>query len=290
MQVGIPFEVIGPDGTRAVLNDRADPDFVGFLDPDSGIAGLDGATIRTEALDYVERDGGAHGDFYAGRMPFTLQGWLDWEGRVVTTQREDRLKRATKALRADGIFRWTPDGGEQRQVSFRRVDRPSISGRIQKRFQLSLESASHRIVAASESSVVIVAGAATGVIGFASPIRSPLSSAPATTGAVVASNTGDEPAPPRMRLDGPITNPVIRNATTGEELELAITLAAGEWLAIDADGPDVLLNGTVDRYRAVQFPGSRWWNVQPGANDVRLLAAAYSTPAQLTVYWRNSWA
>ena len=290
MQVGIPYELVGPDGTRAVFNDPDDLDFVGFLDPQGGISGLDGADVREEADVLTERDGGAHGDFYAGRMPFTLKGFIPYDGDpALASQREDRIKAACDALREDGRFRWTPIGGDTREVWFRRQQRPSIDGRGVKTFQLGLVSASHRILASSESSLQIIAGALSGVLGFGSPIKSPIGSNSQSTGSTIVTNLGSAPASPVLRIDGPIVNPTIRNATTGEEIRLVYSLAAGEWLDIDGDVPTVLLNGQVDRYRAVQFPGTRWWQLRKGANDIRLLAASFGSPAALTIAWRHAW-
>jgi hypothetical protein len=290
MQIGIPYIITGPDGTRAVLNDPLDPDFVGYLDPDDGIAGLDGAEVDEAADTLTDADGGVHGDFFHGRMPFTLQGFLWPEGGTpAVNARENRLKRAGKAMRADGTLTWTPDSDLQRVVYFRRQQRPFFGVGYERKFQLSLVSASHRIVSAGENSATFAADAAAGELGLASPLASPLASTIAPGGSTIVSNVGDEDSPPRFRIDGPITNPIIRNATLDAELRFITTLAAGEWLEIDVDNRQVLLNGASDRYAALQFPGSRWWQLTPGANDVRLLSTAFSAPAALTVYWRHAW-
>jgi len=293
-QIGIPYEIVGPDGTRAVLGNceeaRTDPDFVGYFDAEAGISGLGEPEVREDADLLTDRDGGVHGDFLQGRMPIVMQGILNPHVGIETvSQLEEKLKRATKALRADGTLSWTPRGDIRRTVWFRRQQSTRITGRLPKRWQIAIVSASHRTVSAAESNASFAAGGTGGEIGFSSPITDPLESAFDSTGAVQIANQGDEPFPPRFRVDGPITNPTIRNATTDAELRLITTLAAGEWLDIDVEAREVLLNGTVDRYPTVQFPGSTWWELEPGNNDVRLLAVSFSAPAALIVYWRSAW-
>lgn len=294
-ELGIPYEIVGPDGTRAIVGNstaaRADPDFVGYLDQENGITGIGESDVREDADVLTDRDGGEHGDFFRGRMPIVVQGVLDPNADIGTVNLlEAKLRRAIKALREDGTLSWTPTGGVRRQVTFRMQQPMRVAGRLPKTFQASLVSASHRVVAASESNASFAAGGTGGEVGFAFPLKFPLSFAFNTTGAVQIANQGDESYPPRFRIDGPISNPTVRNGTTGEELRLTTTLAAGDWLDIYVDSREVLLNGTTDRYSTVQFPGSTWWDLQPGANDVRLLANSYSSPAALTVYWRSAWA
>ena len=291
MQTYVPWEFVGPDGTRAVLNSPGDPDMVGYTDGEQGVTGLGEAEIREEFDVLSDSDGGVHGTFFRGRMPFVVQGVLDPSADLATVNlMEAKLRRATKALRGDGTVKWTPDGSVQRMVTFRAQQPMRSTGRWPKQFQLSLVSASHRVVSASESNANFAAGSSGGEIGISSPISSPLTSAFNSTGAVQIANQGDEPYPPRYRIDGPITNPTIRNATTGEELRFITTLATGEWLDIDVTARTALLNGVTDRYSTVQFPGSTWFLLQPGNNDIRLLALTSGAPAALTVYWRSAWA
>lgn len=286
---GIVYTFVGADGTRAVVNDPTDADFVGYLDSESGVTGLEGADVREEADVLTEEDGGIHGDFFLGRRAVVFQGFLYPDGDVaVWVARENKLKRATKALRADGTCTFKPSGGIERRFRFRRQQRPVFTQRRPKMFQVALVSESAVLESTIENSQVISAGGASGLVGLSSPLVSPLTSVQGQTGQASIVNLGDEYAAPRYRIDGPITNPTIRNGTTGEELRLLYTLAAGEWLDIDVRLKTVLLGGAADRYRAVQFPGSKWWKLAPGSNDVRLLATSYSTPAALTVYWRHT--
>lgn len=46
-EASIKYTFVGPSGARAVLNDPTDPDFVGYLDGEEAISGIDSPEIRT---------------------------------------------------------------------------------------------------------------------------------------------------------------------------------------------------------------------------------------------------
>jgi hypothetical protein len=290
------YEIIAPDGSRAVTGNTAaamaDPDWIGPLNPDSGIAGLlDTAGVRESTSDLVERDGASHGPFYLSRRSGTIEGLLlpSSLDLVAIANAESKLKRATRALRADGILRWTPpNDSSPRQIRFRRQDGPRVTGRRPKAFQATLVSTDVYALGSNEQSVVITAGAAAGETGIANPITNPISTTLNATGQQFVVNQGDAPTWPRFRIDGPITNPQVLNNTTGELLALATTVNVGDYLDIYPQLGRILLNGTADRYSALDFAQSEWWQIQPGSNDIRLLASSFSSPAALTVYWRNA--
>lgn len=294
---GIVWELIGPDGTRAVVGNcdaaTVDPDFIGTLTADSGVQGLtDAASVRESTSDLVERDGATHGPFYASRRSGTIQGLLQPFSLdpIVVSNAESKLKRATRALRADGILRWTPpNDSAPRQIRFRRQDGPRVTGRRPKTFQATLVSTDVYALGSNEQSVVITAGAAASETGIAHPITNPISTTLNATGQQFVVNQGDAPTWPRFKVDGPITNPQILNNSTGELLALAYTVNVGEYLDIYPERGRVLLNGTSDRYSAVDFANSTWFQIQPGSNDVRLLASSFSSPAALTVYFRAAY-
>ena len=288
-EIGIPYVITGPDGTRAVLNDDADPDFVGYLDSEKGITGLlDGAETRENGEDRVEGDGGVHGPFYEGRRAGTLQGFI-WPEPDMTTvnARESKLKRATRALTADGVLSWTPSGGVARRILFRRRERPAIAGRRPKEFQVSLVAADPWVLSTAESNQVITPGAAAGEIGFSSPFSSPFGGGWQVSGAGIVTQAGDRPGPWRAVITGPISSPRLRNNTTGLELRFAIVLASGETLTVDAGAKTVVFGSSTPKYSALDFALSDWWLLAPGANDIRLLSSAYSGGAQVQMYWRQ---
>lgn len=287
LQVAIPYVITGPDGTRAVLNDASDPDFVGFLDPENGIS--DGLEVRENADNLVEDDGGIHGSFYYGRRPIVLQGIIWPDPITLANQRMDKLARATNAMRDDCTLRWTEDGSVEKLLYLRRQTPPRFTGRRPKQFQVGLVSKDSRIVSAAEQAQLIGAVGTVTLGGLEFPLAWPINFGGGEgIGSETIVNLGNTNARPAFRVDGPITNPVIANDSTGEELRLNYTLNTGEYLEIDSVARSIRLAGTDDRYYALDFANSTWWQLRPGANTVRLRATAYATPAALTVSWRHS--
>jgi hypothetical protein len=299
-ELSIAYELIAPDGTRAVVGNsvaaQADPDYIGSLDPDNGITGLlDAPATRLTTADLVEADGAGAGPGFASGRAGTLQGLLRPDYPELGEVALAKFKRATRALRADGILRWTPTSASSpRMLRFRRQSGPTPGGRRPKTYQVSLWSGDAYILAATEASLDLVPGAGAGELGIADPITDPVTSDlnPAATALVV--NDGDAPTWPRFRVNGPITNPELVNYTADGDprIPLRITLAAGEWVDVYPRLGAVLLSTApgvtpVDRYGNVDHSRASWWRLEPGANDVRLEAA--SGAGITTVYWRHAW-
>lgn len=103
----------------------------------------------------------------------------------------------------------------------------------------------------------------------------------AESGRLSITNAGDEWAQAAYTVTGPVTNPVIVNATTGEFLGLTVTLTALDSLVADTADELITLNGnTVYVPRTV---GSVFPRIAPGLNEVRWSADTTNTAARLSV-------
>jgi hypothetical protein len=214
----------------------ADPDWVGYIEPDAGIVGLDGAEVRENAETLVEQDGGIHGPFFEGRRAVVINVILDPHNRSMayTNELERRLRRAARALREDAVLSWTPsDLGVELRLLLRRNAKPTFAGRRPKTAQLPMVSADSAIRSSVEQQVTLTPGVGAGVIGYTSPYVSPYGTDVNPLASALIDNSGDLDAIPRFRLVGPITDPQIINDTTGQRIKLALSLAAGEALTID---------------------------------------------------------
>lgn len=109
-----------------------------------------------------------------------------------------------------------------------------------------------------------------------------------SVGTVLAVNAGNFPTRPVAVITGPAAGPRLENVTTGESLLLDYTLGAGSTLVIDFDARTVLEGGSSSRYYAL-LPGSKWWELVPGVNEVRFRANAYDPSARLDLSWRSAW-
>lgn len=286
IEVGIRYDVVGPTGRRISFNDPNDRDFVGYIEE---ITGLDGPEVRESSEDFVQGDGGIHSDFYFGRRPITLSGIMDPNSFGVDRNRMiNRLTEATNAMRNDAVLSWTASGGLPVQIRVRRQNSPRISGGRLKQFQISLVAADPRIYGEAINIGQVAAGASTSA-GFTSPLLSPLSSGASPVGQLIVQNLGNAGAPPIITIYGPITNPVVKNQTTGDQLAFTYTLAATERLEIDSSQRTITLNGTTNRYSALDFVNSTWWDLQPGNNDIRFSATSFTSPASLVILWNHAW-
>ena len=137
-EASIKYTFVGPTGARAVLNDPTDPDFVGYLDGEEAISGIESPEIRDSYTDLADADGGMAGSNFYSRRPIVMNG------KVFPTSASDRntklgkLMAATDARFADGTLTWTPTGGEPVFVKFRRQLPFRAKGGFNKEFQLGL--------------------------------------------------------------------------------------------------------------------------------------------------------
>lgn len=101
-------------------------------------------------------------------------------------------------------------------------------------------------------------------------------------------NTGNYPAYPRIVITGPVQTPRIENVTTGQFVQLNITLTSTQFIVIDMRSKTVLLQDSVSR-RSTLVVGSTWWQVVPGANEIRFTTFTSGTGANAKLYARSSW-
>lgn len=105
-------------------------------------------------------------------------------------------------------------------------------------------------------------------------------------GVATLTNSGNALAPAQIRINGPVTNPTVRNVTTDQSLAFTATIASGDYLDVDTAARTVLLNGTADRYSYLTTP--QWWGLQPGTNEIRYFADITSA-STTTVTFRSAW-
>lgn len=109
-----------------------------------------------------------------------------------------------------------------------------------------------------------------------------------TNAIVTVTNAGTIAARPTLVLYGPLTNPRVEHLTSDAAIDLALTIAAGEYLVIDFTERTVMLDGYASRYYALTS-ASTWFDLSPGANDVRLLDGAGSTTGRGVLTWHDAW-
>ena len=119
-EASIKYTFVGPTGARAVLNDPSDPDFVGYLDGEEAISGIESPELRDSYSDLADADGGMAGSNFYSRRPIVMNGKVFPTSATDRNTKLGKLMAATDARYADGTLTWTPTGGEPVFVKFRR--------------------------------------------------------------------------------------------------------------------------------------------------------------------------
>lgn len=242
-------------GEVAVLNDSTSGNFVGYLFDSSGFESPD---VRESFDDIVEGDGGVHGSFYHGRRPFTLDVWLAIAATEAATHaRLDKFLRATNAMRADGTIAWTETGGAAKLLNFRR-QQPVRGPSQERRCLFAGVSADPRIYASTAT----------------------------TGGAGTCANAGTVGTSPTFTLTSPTNTITLTNSTTSQTLTLLGLSGAGTVTVNFLTKTVTATIGTANRYSAVSFPSSVWWELQPGNNTVAVSGATVSGSG---ISWRSAW-
>lgn len=148
-EASIPYEFVGPSGARAVLNDPSDPDFVGYLDGEEALSGIDSPEVRDSYADWADRDGGISGTNHYSRRPIVMNGRVHPTSAADRNQKLGKLMAATDARSADGTLTWTPSGGQPVFLKYRRQLPFRAKGGFNKEFQLGLVANDPRIYSVS---------------------------------------------------------------------------------------------------------------------------------------------
>jgi hypothetical protein len=123
---------------------------------------------------------------------------------------------------------------------------------------------------------------------FILPVTLPATLASSTVGVqMVLSNDGDVPTPVRITVVGPAVTPKLRNLTTGESIEFALTIAPASPLYVDTDPrvPVVTLYGAPAWSYLTR---AEFWQLQPGANTIEIAFSGTSaTQTTATVAWNE---
>lgn len=104
-----------------------------------------------------------------------------------------------------------------------------------------------------------------------------------TPGAIAVGNVGTQQYWPRLRIDGPVANPIVRLVESGAWVSYRTSLTAGQWLDFDMANRRVLLQGQVSVRSSVSFYGD-WLAVQPGGGSITWTADNADPIAKLSVW------
>lgn len=114
------------------------------------------------------------------------------------------------------------------------------------------------------------------------PVAMPANGLPAVISAV---NGGNFETRPVAIVDGPVQNPAVLLADTGQVVSFTgLTLPMGRQLVVDFDRRQATVLGAL----VAADIASAWWTLQPGTSTVRL-GGIVSSGAALTLQWRDAY-
>lgn len=112
-----------------------------------------------------------------------------------------------------------------------------------------------------------------------------------TPGAVVVGNVGTASYFPRLRIDGPVTNPIVTLVETGDFVRFNGTIAAGQHLDINWGVPRRVTIGDnpVGMRHMVSYAGN-WLAIPPGGGSISYSADDADPAAVLSVWsYEGAW-
>ena len=182
-------------------------------------------------------------------------------------------------------------GGLTRTVECDVADAPPVNERM---FMWSLVlTATDPLAYGAQTFAQTSLASTAGGTGLTYPLTYPLDygvAAGVTPGSISVPNDGTAAYWPRLRIDGPVPNPTVTLAETGDWVRYAGTVAAGQWLDFDLANRRVLLNGQVSVRSRVSSSGS-WLAVPKGGGSVSWTADAADPAASLSVWgYQGAWA
>lgn len=223
--------------------------------------------------------------FFTART-FTVTGGLVAADRPSLVAAFDRLQ-AAASINAQIVTVTT--GGAVRNVSGQRQGEITISAETDVYIECAI---TFLAVDPRKLGAPIIASTflPSGTGGWTFPFTFPLTIASTVNpGTCSATSPGSLIGPVVVRIDGPVSGPVVTHVASGAQLVLAssYSLAAGAWLTIDMDAHTVLENDQADRTSFLTVRG--WSGLDPGVNVWAFAAQTYNPSAKLTVTAYPAW-
>lgn len=103
-------------------------------------------------------------------------------------------------------------------------------------------------------------------------------------GAVTVPNAGLATYWPTVRINGPVTNPVVGIAETGDVIAFNQTIPAGQWIDIDCGARHVTFGANADDVYYLTDVQGRWLGIPPGGASFTYGADSGTGTAQVTGY------
>lgn len=253
----------------------------------NGFAGLEMPATRAISYNLAGEHFGIFVSAFYGRRRWSLDGTVIGSTQGDFISKRDALQEALDALGGETTVLFTLANGRLLQIdaaflalSF--APRPGVINAAD--FQAQFESAFPFLQGQTLNELSLFLP--TGGGGKVPPDTMPMSLSYGSGGSIFPANNGNAPSYPTARINGPVTNPALRNEAIGRELQMNLTLASGEYVDLDFKRKTVTNHQGVNRYDA---KSGDWWFLQPGTNEVKFRANTYDANAVTTFKFRDSY-
>lgn len=240
----------------------------------------------------------AHGSimaptYLAGvQLGFTIAGVYEASASARQTAEDTLFKVVGSMLDADGSLSFSPhDGGSTRVIrNLRAASTPTISDNAGPYLIYSVELFSERHVAESDTETDTDSSALTSTGGgLTFPMTFPILFTGSGAGTLTCPNGGNSESYPVLTITGPITNPSITKAGTGERIKLATTIASGETIEVDLYRRTVKAGGTSSVQSTLDVANTSWFSIPAGGVQLQLSGTSFDSNTKLTASSRDAW-
>lgn len=152
-------------------------------------------------------------------------------------------------------------------------------------FVLNLVAPDHRFYSQSQQNVTVNLPSSSGLVY---PVIYPVTYPAAIGGQATVNNAGDENTPFVLTFYGPLTNPFIKNLTTGESFQVNLTLNSGDFLTIDMLNNTMVLNNISNALSAFVL-SNVWMELIPGDNVIQFGSGMSSDSGYSILSFRSAY-
>ena len=136
-----------------------------------------------------------------------------------------------------------------------------------------------------KSALSLDAGTSTITTGLTIPFTIPATITSPNRFDTTIDNEGDVPTGPVIEIDGPCTNPVLANITSGKILGVNVVVPTGGVLTIDMGLRTITLVSGGSTSNLLGSMTGVFWELLPGTNDVSIYSQDPSNPFDTTISW-----
>jgi phage-related protein len=246
------------------------------------VAGLEKPGIRTSSQRYSGRDGGRVNGQYLDPRLITIPGFFNMDTCADHEAARQELDQALPVREELDIEVELPSGDTFVTSGYIQDFKMPYRNTKRSDYKIDLFCGDSNLYIGEELTATLnrfVGG------GFTLPVTLPIVFAPGS-GLVAVNNTGYVEVYPVLEINGSATNPEITKVSTGEKVEVGVTMSGGDQLIIDMKRRTITLNG--GSVLGLRTSDSDWFALDVGSNPLRYDTTDGADTGVVTVRWRTA--